>query len=113
MLLTSIYLLVVLRYKVEAKNMIKAFIIGMSYIIVINIGNKIFGTNYIMMTSLPDNVLGLYPFLVHITPIIPLIFVGVLAFLFSYFPAYYISKLDNRDNIETISELEEHKEKIA
>lgn len=92
MLITSVYLLVILNYKVEAKCMPKAFVIGMAYVTLISIGNYIFGTNYIMATSLPENVIKLYPFLKNIPPLIPLYSVGILAFLISYVPAYIINK---------------------
>ncbi len=99
MILTSIYLLVVLRYKVEAKKMIPAFLIGITYVSIITYGNSIFHTNYIMSTSLPDTILKIYPFLRYIPPLIPLYFVGVLAFLASYLPAYFINKLDEKKEI--------------
>lgn len=97
MLLTSLYLLFVLEYKVEAKYMLKAFLIGVLYVILVNIGNAIFHTNYIMLTALPDNILKLYPFLSYFPPILPLFVVGILAFLFSYLPAYMINKLNTRE----------------
>ncbi len=100
MLLTSLYLLFVLDYKVEAKYMPKAFLIGISYVFIINIGNNIFGTNYIMLTSLPENTLKLYPFLKYLPPIIPLLFVGILAFIISYLPAHIINKLDKRELVQ-------------
>ncbi len=92
MLLTSLYLLLVLDYKVEFKDMLPAFLVGVIYVVIVNIGNNIFGTNYIMMTSLPENTLKLYPFLKDIPAIIPLFLVGMLAFLISYIPAYVVNK---------------------
>lgn len=100
MLLTSLYLLFVLDYKVEAKYMINAFLIGIVYITVINIGNSIFGTNYIMLTSLPENTLKLYPFLRNIPSIFPLLTVGILAFLISYLPAYIVMKIDDKKCVQ-------------
>lgn len=110
MLLTSIYLLVVLDYKVESKDMLPAFVIGIIYVTIVTIGNNIFGTNYIMATSLPVNILELYPFLEYVPPLIPLYCVGILAFMISYLPAYYINSKN-----ESKKELEEGyiKEKIA
>ena len=97
MLLTSLYLLFVLDYTVEAKYMIRAFTIGILYICVINVLNIIFGTNYIMLTSLPENTLNLYPFLRNIPAIFPLLVVGILAFLFSYLPAFFVMKLNSKE----------------
>lgn len=109
MLLTSLYLLFVLNYRVESKYMLRAFLIGISYIAVVNIGNNIFGTNYVMLTSLPENTLKLYPFLRNIPSIFPLLTVGILAFLFAYVPAYIVKKIDDKRNIEQ----EEITQKIA
>lgn len=106
MLLTSLYLLFVLDYKVEFKDMFPAFLVGVIYVVIVNIGNNMFGTNYIMMTSLPENTLKLYPFLRNIPAIIPLFLVGMLAFLISYIPAYVINK---RKLNETESKRENNK----
>ncbi len=92
MILTSIYLLFVLEYKVKAKDMIPSFIIGVIYIGIMTISNNIFGTNYVMLTSLPDNIQKMYPLITKIAPIIPLFTVGVVAFLLSYIPAYIANR---------------------
>lgn len=100
MLLTSLYLLIVLDYKVEVRYMLKAFIIGVSYVTLVSIGNYIFGTNYIMSTSLPENVLKIYPFLEKIPALVPLYAVGIIAFAIAYLPAYFVNNhSDNKEGI--------------
>ena len=96
MILTSLYLLFVLDYKVEKKYMIPAIVIGYLYVGLMAIINNIFGTNYVMLTSLPDNVLKLYPILQKIPAILSLSVAAITAFLISYIPAYIVNKSDEK-----------------
>ena len=102
MIITSIYLLFVLKYKVEAKYMLPAICIGMTYIGLMSVINNIFHTNYVMLTDLPETVKNMYPFLTFFPPIIPLFVVGISAFFLSYIPAY----IENKDKTEISEELE-------
>lgn len=87
MLLCSLYCLTVLRYRTEFKAIIPTFVIGNLYIGAVTLLNKAIGTNYIMMTSLPEQLYEVYPFLDKLPPVVWLEAVGILAMLAAYIPA--------------------------
>ena len=96
MLLISLYSLVALEYKVSLKSMLPAFVVGNVYIAAVAGLNRLIGTNYIMITELPDQLYEIYPFLKSLPPIFWLELVGVLAMLLSYLPAYFHNRKHGR-----------------
>lgn len=93
MLLISLYSLVVLEYRVNFQSMLPAYMVGNIYIAAVAGLNCLLGTNYIMITQLPDQLYEVYPFLSYMPPIIWLELVGALAMLMAYLPAH----LHNRE----------------
>lgn len=87
MLLCSLYCLFVLEYDVPARSVIPAFLYGNALVAAMAVFNSIFGTNYIMMTELPEQLYEVYPFLSALPPVFWLELVGILAILASYIPA--------------------------
>jgi len=92
MLLVSLYILLVLNYKVEKKDMLKSISIILIYLLLINILNNLMGTNYLMINSLPIEVLNEYPFLTNIPAIIPLVIAALCALYIAYVPVYFVNK---------------------
>lgn len=97
MILCSIYCLFVLEYKVRARSIVWAIVGGNILVGAMYVFNKTFGTNYIMMESLPDQLYEIYPFLYALPPVFWLELVGVLAIAAAYIPAY----IQNRSQRET------------
>ncbi|MGN0649921.1 MAG: TIGR02206 family membrane protein [Oscillospiraceae bacterium] len=97
MLLISLYSLIVLEYKVNLKSMLPAFVVGNLYIAAVAGLNQLLGTNYIMITELPDQLYEIYPFLELLPPIFWLELVGALAMLLAYLPAYIHNRKRRRE----------------
>ena len=95
MLIFSIYSLVVFKYKVDRKDIFLTYVVGHIFILIMNIFNNIFDTNYVMLTSLPDHIYELLPFTRHLYPIIWLELACIGALIISYIPAYIVSKNNN------------------
>ena len=66
-----------LGYEVEKKDFLKTFVLTNFLMLIMYPFNLIFKTNYIFSTSIPDNVLALYPWLIHFPPMITLEVVGL------------------------------------
>lgn len=82
LLLTGLYCLFVLEYKIEKKSMIKAFVLGNIIFVFVFAFNKVFGTNYIMTDTLPPHILQLFPFLKYFNiPILWLELCGIAMML--------------------------------
>ena len=92
MLLSSLYLLLVLDYVVEAKYIFPTIIIGNAFVILMAIFNYFVGSNYVMLTSLPTNVVNIYPWLNVLPAPVWLELIGIIAILISYIPAYLKNK---------------------
>ena len=95
MLLSSIYVLVVLEYKIQRKNILKAYIIGNIIVVIMAIFNGVFKTNYIMMGELPAQIYRLYPFVKYMPPIFWLETVAIGIIAIAYIPAYLINKSES------------------
>lgn len=78
-------------YKVYFEDLIKSLILGNGIFISMTIFNKIFDTNYIMSTTLPDHVLDRYPHLAVIWPPLLLETVAILV-LFILYKVFYTKK---------------------
>lgn len=89
MLLISLYSLIVLEYKVDLKSMLPAFVAGNLYVAAVFGMNQLLGTNYIMMTELPEQLYEVYPFLEYLPPLVWLELVGALVMLLAYIPAFF------------------------
>lgn len=66
MLLVSLYCMIVLEYRVYRQDVLRAFICGNIFFVIISTINTLWGTNYVMEQKLPDHILKLYPFLTYI-----------------------------------------------
>ena len=100
MLLFSVYSLVVFKYKVLKKDIFLTYIVGHIFIIMITIFNNIFGTNYVMLTNLPEHIYELLPFTKYLYPIIWLEIASIVALAISYIPAYLVNKKQDELAIE-------------
>lgn len=109
MLLSSVYVLIVLEYKVFKKDILKAFIVGNIIVGVITVFNNTFNTNYIMIEELPAQIYRMYPFVQYLSPIFWLEMVAILAIMIAYIPARLINKLDNNNEEECMLEDNEFK----
>lgn len=88
MLISSLYALWVLDYKIELKDMFPAFIYGNLLVGMMTIFNYFCDTNYIMVFNLPSHIVEMLPFLKYGTPIIWLEFAAICALAVSYIPVY-------------------------
>ena len=61
LLLAGLYCLIVLRYRVEKRDLRRAFLWGNAIFAAVFLFNQLFGTNYIMTGQLPAHILGLFP----------------------------------------------------
>lgn len=95
MLLSSLYVLTVLEYKICKKDIVKAYLFGNVIIIVMAIFNGIFKTNYIMMGELPAQIYRIYPFVKYMPPIFWLELVALGAIAIAYVPAYLINRSES------------------
>ncbi|MEG1704953.1 MAG: TIGR02206 family membrane protein [Clostridia bacterium] len=101
MLLTSMYVLVVLEYKVEKSDIFKAFIAGNILAATMAIFNSICGTNYIMMGELPEHIYRIFPFTAYLPPIIWLELAGLIAVSIAYIPVYILNRISGKfDELE-------------
>lgn len=94
MLLSSLYVLIVLEYKICKKDILRAYIVGNVIVVIMALFNGIFNTNYIMMGQLPDQIYRLYPFVKYMPPIFWLELVALAAIAIAYIPAYLLNKLE-------------------
>ena len=92
MLIFSVYSLVIFRYRVSKKDIFLTYIVGHIFIILINILNNTCGTNYVMLTNLPNHIYELFPFTKYLFPIIWLEIAGIISLTIAYFPAYLVNK---------------------
>ncbi|MDD2376815.1 MAG: TIGR02206 family membrane protein [Clostridia bacterium] len=95
MLLSSLYVLTVLEYKICKKDIVKAYMIGNVIVVIMAIFNNLFKTNYIMMGELPAQIYKIYPFAKYMPPIFWLELVALCAIAIAYVPAYLINKSGN------------------
>lgn len=103
MLLSSIYVLTVLEYKICKNDIIKAYIIGNLIVGFMSIFNWIFKTNYIMMGELPAHIYRIYPFVKFMPPIFWLETVALFAIAIAYIPAHLVNRLSNIKEEDKIS----------
>lgn len=97
MLLCSLYTLVVLEYKVDKNDILKAFAWGNLLVIVMSIFNKICGTNYIMMNELPEHIYRIFPFTEYLPPILWLELAALVALSIAYIPVYILKLINDRN----------------
>lgn len=100
MLITSVYILVVLEYKIERKNILESFLVGNLMFLAIIIFNKIMDTNYIMVGRLPEHIYRLFPFVNYLPPIFWLELVGIIALFIAYVPAVILNKIDRNEILQ-------------
>jgi|GEM_PF-979837 len=113
MLLSSIFVLTILEYKISKKDIVKAYIIGNGIVVVMSIFNSIFKTNYIMMGELPAHIYKIYPFVKYMPPIFWLEAVALCAMTIAYIPAYLINRADNIKQKESENLLEDNEFKYV
>lgn len=92
LLLTGLYCLFVLEYRIELKDIKKAFLLGNIIFASIFVFNNLFGTNYIMTTTLPPHIIKLFPFLQYFNmPILWLEICGIAMMFIAYIPAMILN----------------------
>ncbi len=92
LLLMGLYCLFVLEYKIERRDIGKAFLLGNIIFIAVFIFNQLFGTNYIMTTTLPPHIIKLFPFLKYLNiPILWLELCGIAMMFLAYLPAMLVN----------------------
>ncbi len=97
-LVASLYTLYVLDYKIEKRDLPRAFLGALCIFGIMFVFNLIFGTNYIMMNKLPDHMLKLFPFLVWFDhPMIWLMGTGILVCFLAYLPVYFWNKKQEKE----------------
>ena len=100
LLLAGLYCLIVLRYRVEKRDLRRAFVWGNAVFAAVFLFNQLFGTNYIMTSQLPAHILGLFPFLRYVNiPILWLELCALAAIAAAYQPVRLLRWLD-RDKRE-------------
>ncbi len=104
-LISSVYVLMVLEYKIYKKYILKAYAIGNVIVFTIAIFNGIFKTNYIMMGQLPDHIYRIYPFAQYMPPIFWLESVALLSLIIAYIPAYLVNRNEKVNEILIEEEL--------
>ncbi len=74
-------------YKVHFEHLVKSLILGNGIFITMTIFNKVFNTNYIMSTTLPDHILKIYPYLASVWPplLLEMVAISVLFILYKLF----------------------------
>ena len=92
MLLFSLYCVFVLEYDTTLKHAYFAFMFGNAYVAAISVFNGIFGTNYIMLGELPEQLYRVFPFLTAL----PAFFWLELAGIFSLAAAYALQGAFNK-----------------
>lgn len=110
MILSSIYVLTVLEYKVVKSDILKAYVVGNLIVFAMSIFNGIFKTNYIMMVELPPHIYRIYPFVKYLPPIFWLESVGLFAMAIAYIPAYLLHRQERqKQNLAILEEDQELK----
>lgn len=84
MLLFSLYCMFVLEYKTSLRSAISAFICGNIYVALIKLFNFIFGTNYLMLGELPQQLYDLFPFLNVLPALFWLEAAGIIALIAAF-----------------------------
>ena len=84
MLLFSLYCAFVLEYKTSLKRAYLAFLFGNAYVAAMSVFNGIFGTNYIMLGELPEQLYRVFPFLNALPAFFWLELAGVLSLAAAY-----------------------------
>lgn len=80
---------------INKDDIVNTFLFVNIVFIVMIIFNNIFGTNYIMSSSLPQYMIDLYPILEYINyPAIFLEIIGILIVTLAYIPVWYNNKLN-------------------
>lgn len=95
MLLCSLYCLCVLKYDTYVMDSFPTLLIGNVLIGLVMLFNMHFGTNYIMMNELPEQLYEVYPFLDMLPPLVWLEIVGILAVYASCIPMLILRRLDS------------------
>lgn len=92
-LLSSIFILLAYKQKIEKKDLGKAIQVVLGIYIFMAIFNSIFHTNYIFSSEIPPHVIELYPFLKSFNyPIIIIFITGLVMLFLPYIFAKYINK---------------------
>lgn len=84
MLLFSLYCSFVLEYKTSIRHASYAFLFGNAYVAAISVFNSIFGTNYIMLGELPEQLYRIFPFLYSLPAIVWLELAGIVSITAAY-----------------------------
>lgn len=94
--ISAVYVLFVLKWKVEKKDALKAIIAANIIFITIFLFNLVFDTNYIMTEQLPEYIIRLFPFITLIDfPTVWLEIVGILSIAVAYIPVHILNKKKN------------------
>lgn len=84
MLLFSLYCAFVLGYETSFKDACRSFLYGNAYVAAMAVFNQIFGTNYIMLGELPEQLYRTFPILYSLPAFVWLELAGVLAIAAAY-----------------------------
>lgn len=84
MLLFSLYCVFVLGYETSLKDAVRAFVYGNVYVASMAVFNRAFGTNYIMLGELPEQLYRVFPFLYNFPAFIWLELAGMLSIAAAY-----------------------------
>ncbi len=85
MMLCGLYCAFVLEYETAPRSAVRAFVFGNSYVAAMAVFNRIFGTNYIMLGQLPEQLYRFFPFLNTMPAVFWLELVGIAALAAAYF----------------------------
>lgn len=84
MLLFSLYCAFVLEYETSFKDAYRSFLLGNAYVAVMAVFNRIFGTNYIMLGELPEQLYRVFPILYSLPAFVWLELAGIAAIAAAY-----------------------------
>ena len=84
MLLFSLYCAFVLEYKTSPRHAVCAYFLGNAYVAAVSVFNRIFGTNYIMLGELPEQLYRHFPILSKLPAIVWLEMAGIIALVVAY-----------------------------
>lgn len=84
MLLFSLYCAFVLEYETSFKDACCSFLYGNAYVAAMAVFNGVFGTNYIMLGELPEQLYRVFPFLYALPAFVWLEFAGMSAIAAAY-----------------------------
>ena len=84
MLLFSLYCAFVLEYETSPKCAVYAFFLGNAYVAAISVFNRIFGTNYIMLGELPEQLYRRFPILSTLPAVVWLESTGIISLIVAY-----------------------------